>query len=45
MQGLGKTVQVLAFLAALLGKKGDPAKDRVPAWESALPGAQRYGTG
>ena len=28
--GLGKTVQCIAFLAALLGKTGDPALDAAP---------------
>ena len=29
--GLGKTVQTIAFLAALLGKTGQPALDARPA--------------
>ena len=40
MQGLGKTVQTIAFLAALLGKTGGKADSR-PAWQAMPAGATK----
>ena len=41
MQGLGKTVQTIAFLAALLGKTGGQADSR-PAWQATPAGVTKY---
>jgi hypothetical protein len=35
LAGLGKTIQTIAFIAALLGKTGRPAEDEQPPPESA----------
>ena len=41
LQGLGKTVQTIAFLAAVLGKTGDVRRDSRAPGSSAVPGANQ----